>query len=230
VPAADLARPGHIFPLRAREGGVLVRAGQTRLPWTWRAWRAGPRRVICEIMNDDGAWRASRSLSSSARGTAQDDFVAEIIRYRMKHEAFLRGWRRAGGDGVRRVSRGRLCSQFNPSASGAGAGRGGRPGTGAGADALALLFGDGVPLDKLRLGALVRNSLRANPRRRRGVLVYLHETGLDSAWSGDAGRVPDYRHNRDVADYKGEAGQRRCNTSTASGARYLDWGCTPSAC
>src|ERR1700742_1847694 len=53
--AADLARPGHIFPLRARKGGGLVRAGQTeasvdlaRLAWT------EPSGVICEIMNDDG--------------------------------------------------------------------------------------------------------------------------------------------------------------------------------
>ena len=53
--AADLARPGHIFPLRARKGGVLVRAGQTEASVDL-ARIAGliPAGVICEIMNEDG--------------------------------------------------------------------------------------------------------------------------------------------------------------------------------
>src|ERR1700761_8707282 len=53
--AADLARPGHVFPLRARKGGVLVRAGQTEASVDL-ARMAGliPAGVICEIMNDDG--------------------------------------------------------------------------------------------------------------------------------------------------------------------------------
>src|SRR6202453_5062137 len=53
--AADLARPGHVFPLRARRGGVLVRAGQTEASVDL-ARMAGliPAGVICEIMNDDG--------------------------------------------------------------------------------------------------------------------------------------------------------------------------------
>jgi 3,4-dihydroxy 2-butanone 4-phosphate synthase / GTP cyclohydrolase II len=44
--ASDLARPGHVFPLRARKGGVLVRAGRLRLPWIWRGWRAWFRRAL----------------------------------------------------------------------------------------------------------------------------------------------------------------------------------------
>src|ERR1044071_3998572 len=52
---SDLARPGHIFPLRAREGGVLVRAGQTEASVDLsRMAGLSPAGVICEIMNDDG--------------------------------------------------------------------------------------------------------------------------------------------------------------------------------
>src|SRR6202044_1003326 len=54
--AADLARPGHIFPLRARRGGVLVRAGQTEASVDLaRMAGLNPSGVICEIMRDDGA-------------------------------------------------------------------------------------------------------------------------------------------------------------------------------
>ena len=58
----DLARPGHVFPLRAREGGVLVRAGQTEAAVDL-ARLAGlrPGGVICEIMNETAPWRACRS-------------------------------------------------------------------------------------------------------------------------------------------------------------------------
>ena len=53
--AADLARPGHVFPLRARKGGVLVRAGQTEASVDLaRLAGLNPSGVICEIMNDDG--------------------------------------------------------------------------------------------------------------------------------------------------------------------------------
>ena len=53
--AADLARPGHIFPLRARNGGVLVRGGQTEgIVDLARLAGGTPAGVICEIMNDDG--------------------------------------------------------------------------------------------------------------------------------------------------------------------------------
>src|SRR6266404_7444106 len=53
--AADLARPGHIFPLRARDGGVLVRAGQTEASVDLaRIAGLTPAGVICEIMNEDG--------------------------------------------------------------------------------------------------------------------------------------------------------------------------------
>ena len=56
--AADLARPGHVFPLRARKGGVLVRAGQTEASVDLaRLAGLDPSGVICEIMREDGRWR-----------------------------------------------------------------------------------------------------------------------------------------------------------------------------
>ena len=90
--ASDLARPGHIFPLRARKGGVLVRAGQTEASVDL-ARLAGltPSGVICEIMNDDGTMARVPDLVEFC---AQHDLkmltVAELIRYRLQHERYIR--------------------------------------------------------------------------------------------------------------------------------------------
>jgi 3,4-dihydroxy 2-butanone 4-phosphate synthase/GTP cyclohydrolase II len=88
----DLARPGHVFPLRARKGGVLVRAGQTEASVDL-ARLAGlvPAGVICEIMSDDGTMARVPELTEFCR---QHDMkmltVAELIRYRMAHERYVR--------------------------------------------------------------------------------------------------------------------------------------------
>ncbi|GBC59688.1 bifunctional 3,4-dihydroxy-2-butanone 4-phosphat e synthase/GTP cyclohydrolase II [Desulfonema ishimotonii] len=88
----DLARPGHIFPLRARNGGVMVRVGQTEGSVDL-ARLAGlrPSGVICEIMDDDG---------TMARRPALEEFseqhgigictIADLVEYRMRTEAFVR--------------------------------------------------------------------------------------------------------------------------------------------
>jgi len=84
----DLARPGHVFPLRAREGGVLVRAGQTEASVDL-ARLAGlePAAIICEIMNDDGTMaRVPDLISFCHRHELKMLTVAELIRYRMAHE------------------------------------------------------------------------------------------------------------------------------------------------
>src|SRR5204863_1989108 len=88
---ADLARPGHMFPLRAREGGVLVRAGQTEAAVDL-ARLAGltPAGAICEIMNDDGTMARVPQLEEfCARHDLKMLSVAELIRYRLKHERFI---------------------------------------------------------------------------------------------------------------------------------------------
>ena len=86
--AADLARPGHVFPLRARRGGVLVRAGQTEASVDL-ARMAGltPAGVICEIMRDDGEMARVPDLIPFCREHGLKILtVAELIRYRLRHE------------------------------------------------------------------------------------------------------------------------------------------------
>ena len=88
----DLARPGHTFPLRARKGGVLVRAGQTEASVDL-ARLAGlvPAGVICEIMNDDGTMARIPELADFCRvHDLKMLTVAELIRYRMAHERYVR--------------------------------------------------------------------------------------------------------------------------------------------
>ena len=88
----DLARPGHIFPLRARDGGVLVRAGQTEASVDLaRIAGFDPSAVICEIMNPDGTMARTPELARFA-----DDHglkivtVADVIQYRLRTEKFVR--------------------------------------------------------------------------------------------------------------------------------------------
>ena len=88
---ADLARPGHMFPLRAEAGGVLVRAGQTEASVDL-ARLAGlkPAAVLCEIMNADGTMARMPQLEVVA---AEHDLhivsVAQIIAYRLEHERLI---------------------------------------------------------------------------------------------------------------------------------------------
>jgi len=88
---SDLARPGHIFPLRAKKGGVLVRAGQTEASVDL-ARLAGmvPAGVICEIMRDDGSMARVPDLIEFCKTHHLKMLtVAELIRYRMQHERYV---------------------------------------------------------------------------------------------------------------------------------------------
>lgn len=88
----DLARPGHVFPLRAKKGGVLVRAGQTEGSVDL-ARLAGlkPAGVICEIMNDDGTMARLSDLRKFAK---KHDLkivsIADLVAYRMRKECLVR--------------------------------------------------------------------------------------------------------------------------------------------
>jgi len=88
----DLVRPGHVFPLRARRGGVIVRTGQTEGSVDL-ARLAGlkPAAVICEIMNDDGTMARMPSLEqfSDEHGIGICT-IADLIEYRMRNESFVR--------------------------------------------------------------------------------------------------------------------------------------------
>src|ERR687887_706975 len=88
----DLARPGHVFPLRAKKGGVLVRPGQTEaIVDMSRVAGLYPAGVICEIMNPDGTMARLPQLEEFAK---KHDLkiisVADLVRYRIRKETLVR--------------------------------------------------------------------------------------------------------------------------------------------
>ena len=88
----DLLRPGHVFPLRARKGGVLKRAGQTEASVDLAAL-AGlkPAGVICEIMNDDGTMARVPDLTKVAKDLGLLMItVSDLISYRLRHETLVK--------------------------------------------------------------------------------------------------------------------------------------------
>jgi 3,4-dihydroxy 2-butanone 4-phosphate synthase/GTP cyclohydrolase II len=88
----DLARPGHMFPLRARDGGVMVRAGQTEAAVDL-ARIAGlyPAGVICEIMNEDGTMSRVPELTKFAKKHGLPMItIADLIKYRMRTERLIK--------------------------------------------------------------------------------------------------------------------------------------------
>jgi 3,4-dihydroxy 2-butanone 4-phosphate synthase/GTP cyclohydrolase II len=90
--ASDLARPGHIFPLRARSGGVLMRAGQTEAAVDLsRLAGLYPAGVICEVMNEDGTMaRVPQLMKVAGEHDLKVVTVADIIAYRLKNETFVK--------------------------------------------------------------------------------------------------------------------------------------------
>lgn len=90
--ASDLARPGHVFPLRAKNGGVLVRVGQTEASVDIaRIAGLQPAAVICEIMNDDGTMARMPELEVFAeKHDLKIISVADLVRYRIHKETLVR--------------------------------------------------------------------------------------------------------------------------------------------
>jgi 3,4-dihydroxy 2-butanone 4-phosphate synthase/GTP cyclohydrolase II len=86
--ASDFARPGHIFPLRARRGGVLVRAGHTEASVDLcRLAGLKPAGVLCEVMNDDGTMARRPQLQEFAqRHGLKMGTIADLIRHRLRNE------------------------------------------------------------------------------------------------------------------------------------------------
>jgi 3,4-dihydroxy 2-butanone 4-phosphate synthase/GTP cyclohydrolase II len=223
---SDLARPGHMFPLRAREGGVLVRAGQTEASVDL-ARLAGltPAGVICEIMNDDGTMaRVPQLVEFCARHGMQMISVAALIRYRLKHEKYVR---RAASGSIQ-TEFGEFCtvaytSDLNPEyhlalVRGEVTGKEG---------VLVRMhsrcaYGDVFGATSCDCARLVRNSLKAISEEGQGVLVYLHETGPGFRIEPSAGDGPRLvSHGRDFMHYKGEAAQRQLQHEHGIGAQIL---------
>jgi 3,4-dihydroxy 2-butanone 4-phosphate synthase/GTP cyclohydrolase II len=184
--ANDLARPGHVFPLRARKGGVLVRAGQTEASVDL-ARMAGlvSAGVICEIMNEDGTMARVPDL---VRFCEQHGLkmltVASMIRYRLQHERY-----------IHRVAEATLPTEhgdfrmiaYESDVDGAEShvalvygGDIGRPHTEVVGEPLLVrvhthcLAGDVFGATLCDCRALVDNSLRMIAEAGRGALVYLH--------------------------------------------------------
>jgi len=89
---SDLARPGHIFPLRAKRGGVLVRVGQTEASVDIaRIAGLNPSAAICEIMNEDGTMARLPELEIfAAKYNLKIISVADLVRYRIQKETLVR--------------------------------------------------------------------------------------------------------------------------------------------
>jgi 3,4-dihydroxy 2-butanone 4-phosphate synthase/GTP cyclohydrolase II len=89
---ADIATPGHVFPLRAREGGVLMRAGHTEAAVdVARLAGLTPAGVICEVMNDDGSMARLPDLVAFAqRHNLKIGTISDLIAYRRRHDNLVR--------------------------------------------------------------------------------------------------------------------------------------------
>jgi 3,4-dihydroxy 2-butanone 4-phosphate synthase/GTP cyclohydrolase II len=221
---SDLARPGHMFPLRAREGGVLVRAGQTEASVDL-ARMAGlpPAGVICEIINDDGTMARVPQLEEFCRRhNLKMISVAELIRYRLKHERHIRrvaeGCLSTGFGDFRTIS---YATATDPELH------------------LALIRGDvsGKENVLVRMHAhcvygdvfgsttcdcqrTLRESL-ARIAAEGGVLVYLHQSGpgiriVESESTGEL-----VAHRRDFMHYTEPDGQRLLQYESGVGAQIL---------
>ncbi|HWE51705.1 MAG TPA: 3,4-dihydroxy-2-butanone-4-phosphate synthase [Bryobacteraceae bacterium] len=178
----DLARPGHIFPLRARDGGVLVRAGQTEASVDLsRLAGLDPSGVICEIMNEDGTMaRVPQLREFCARHNLKMISVADLIRYRLQHEHYLH--RRAEGCLTNKFGDFRsvlYSSDLSPESHialvhGDVAGK---------EDVLVRMhshcaYGNLFASTRCDCHTAVESSLKRIVEEGAGVLVYLHQTGL----------------------------------------------------
>lgn len=194
---ADLARPGHIFPLRAREGGVLVRAGQTEAAVDLaRLAGLAPAGVICEIMNEDGTMaRVPQLVEFCARHGLKMVSVAQLIRYRMRHEKFVR----RAAEGTVETPFGTFrtvayATDLNPEYHMALV-----YGDVAGREGVLVrmhsrcIFGDVFGSTSCDCGRTFRDALRTIAAEGSGVLVYLHESGpgfrIDHSKNGGAPQI-----------------------------------------
>jgi len=214
----DLARPGHVFPLRAREGGVLVRAGQTEAAVDL-ARLAGlqPGGVICEVMSEDGSMARVPELEGfCGRHGLKMISVAELIRYRLRHEPF-----------VTRIGQSALETDYGPFRSvvystpidpalhlalirGEPASREG---------VLVRMqnrctYGDVFGATGCDCGKFLRASLRRIAEEEAGVVVYLHH-------SGPFGADRLASHSRDSMHYVTTEGQRLLQYESGIGAQIL---------
>ena len=223
---SDLVKPGHTFPLRARKGGVLVRAGQTEAAVDL-ARMAGliPAGVICEIMKEDGTMaRVPDLIEFCQQHNLKMLTVAELIRYRMQHERYIRRI----GEGVLPTHHGefRLVA-YESEVDG-------------GESHVALLYGDAGEGDQPVLvrvhshclvgdvfgttlcecHAVLDRSMKMIAEAGRGAIIYLHQTakGFDVRQVAEGGALSFAHESRDPQNAEH---QRRTQRQIGLGAQIL---------
>jgi 3,4-dihydroxy 2-butanone 4-phosphate synthase/GTP cyclohydrolase II len=215
----DLARPGHVYTLRARNGGVLVRAGQTEASVDLaRLAGLDHSGVICEIMNDDGTMARIPQLVEFCRLHSMKLLtVADLIRYRMQHERHVR--RVAESVLTTRHGNFRMIAYSNDAdhelhvalvrGELADAAKSGPPLVRVHSH---CLTGDVFGSTACDCHAVIERSLAAIAKEDRGVFVYLHHTGrgfqIEAPREAESGELPRIRyHAREQVEH--DLGQQR---------------------
>jgi 3,4-dihydroxy 2-butanone 4-phosphate synthase/GTP cyclohydrolase II len=226
---SDLARPGHMFPIRARRGCVLVRTGQTEAAVDLaKLTGLKPGGVICEVMNEDGTMARVPQLEVfCAQHGIRMISVADLIRYRMKHERIVQ----RNAEGVLKTDLGEFRtyayrSSIDPEMH------------------IALVFGQPEKRDValVRMHArctfgdvfgstqcdcqrTLRAALELIAKEGAGVLVYLHETDAGTTTQTEpeagGGLARLVTHNRAHMHYASPAGQRLLQHESGIGAQIL---------
>jgi 3,4-dihydroxy 2-butanone 4-phosphate synthase/GTP cyclohydrolase II len=215
----DLARPGHVYTLRARNGGVLVRAGQTEASVDLaRLAGLDHSGVICEIMNDDGTMaRIPQLVEFCHLHSMKLLTVADLIRYRMQHERHVR----RVAESVLPTQHGnfRMIAYSNDAdhelhvalvrGELADAAKSGPPLVRVHSH---CLTGDVFGSTACDCHAVIERSLAAIAKEDRGVFVYLHHTGrgfqIDAPREAESGELPRIRfHAREHVEH--DLGQQR---------------------
>lgn len=222
----DLARPGHVFPLRAREGGVLVRAGQTEASVDLsRLAGLTPAGVICEIMNEDGTMARVPQLQEFCQKHGLKMIsTADLIRYRLQHERYIRrvveGCIETEFGGFQTVA---YTSDISPELHMALI-----RGDVSGKESVLVrmhshcVYGDVFGSTYCDCQKLIRGSLRRIAEEDLGVLVYLHQTGPGFRIQKNAAGVDRMvSHGRDFMHYAGAAGQMQLQHESGIGAQIL---------
>jgi len=221
----DLARPGHVFPLRARPGGVLVRSGQTEAAVDLaRLAGLSPGGVICEIMNEDGTMsRVPQLVDFCKRYGLKMISVADLIRYRLQTEKFIQ----RDAAGCLRTPQGefesiRYLSKLDNEAHlalvhGNVAGK---------ANVLVrvhshCVYGDVFASAECDCHQLVPAALQAIASAECGVFIYLHQTGsgLHTAWR--EGKHELIGHGRNQSSFIPSEGHQPLQHESGVGAQIL---------
>jgi len=223
---ADLARPDHVFPLRAREGGVLVRAGQTEAAVDLaRLCGLEPGGVICEIMNADGSMsRIPELLDFCSLHQLKMISVADLIRYRLQTELFIR--RQA--EGSVRNKYGEFATIAYSSTIDPESHLALIHGNISGGENVLVrvhshcVYGDVFGSRDCDCQEMMHRAMQKIGNEGRGVLVYLHQTGpgLRLLRDGD-NRHRLAAHDRDLNPLGSVDGQRRLQHEAGIGAQIL---------